>query len=225
MAANPAVAQGVLRDFTSSFNRLLGLPWLDRTIAVIAVVPIVWLTYYRLQHWHQGIPLVLYVAVNLLLIATMIIRRPPVRVTPNPFYWLLAFIAAYWQVMVLTFIQQGRPVAPQWSTDGLAILGSAITVWARLSLGRNIGFVPAQRQLVGTGAYAYMRHPIYTGALVLYTAFALPAYSPRNVLLFGLGMFWFIPIKSLVEEGFLRKDPEYAAYMRNVRARWIPFVL
>ena len=85
--------------------------------------------------------------------------------------------------------------------------------------------MPAQRQLVSTGAYAYMRHPIYTGGLFFYLAFALRAYTSRNVLLFALGLLWFIPIKSLVEESFLRQDPEYAAYMRKVRARWIPFVV
>lgn len=155
----------------------------------------------------------------------MIIRRPPVRVTPNPFYWLLAFVATYWQILILSLLQQGRPAAAQWITDALALIGLAITLWARMSLGRNIGFVPAQRQLVSTGAYAYMRHPIYTGGLFFYLALALRAYTPRNVLLFTLGLLWFIPIKSLVEESFLRQDPEYAAYMRKVRARWIPFVV
>jgi protein-S-isoprenylcysteine O-methyltransferase Ste14 len=38
-------------------------------------------------------------------------------------------------------------------------------------------------------------------------------------------VFWFIPIKSLVEEDFLRQDPQYATYMKTVRARWIPFVI
>src|SRR5579864_2478427 len=143
----------------------------------------------------MGIPLISYVAVALRLVVTMIVRRPPVRVTPNPLYWLLSFV------------------------------GSAITVWAPLRLGRNIGFVPAQRELVSSGAYAYMRHPIYTGMLFMYLAFALCAYTPRNALLFALGLLWFIPIKSLVEESFLRCDPEYAAYTRKVRARWIPFVV
>ena len=225
MTGQQAVAEVAAERRSFNFNRVLGLPWLDRTIALIAIVPIVWLTYYRLEHWHLGLPLILSAAVNLLLIGTMIIRRPPVRVTPNPFFWVLAFVATYWPVMILTLVQQGRPMAAKWVTDGLAIIGFAITVWARLSLGRNIGFVPAQRKLVSTGAYGYMRHPIYTGVLFLYAAFALRAYNSRNVLLFALGVFWFIPVKSLVEESFLRQDPEYAAYMRRVRARWIPFVV
>jgi len=32
-------------------------------------------------------------------------------------------------------------------------------------------------------------------------------------------------VKSLVEEDFLRADPQYAAYMQRVRARWIPFLV
>ena len=225
MTAQQTVVPLAAQPRSFSFNQVLGLLWLDRTIALVAIVPVVWLTYYRLEHWHFGLPLLWSVAAHLRLNATMIIRRPPVRVTPNPFFWVLAFVATYWPVMILTLVQQGRPVAAQWITDGLALIGFAITVWARLSLGRNIGFVPAQRRLVTTGAYGYMRHPIYTGVLFLYAAFALRAYSSRNVLLFAFGVFWFIPIKSLVEESFLRQDLEYTAYMERVPARWIPFLL
>jgi protein-S-isoprenylcysteine O-methyltransferase Ste14 len=225
MGTNQAVAPAVGSTTALNFNRVLGLPWLDRTIAIIACGPIMYLAYYRVEHGHLGIPLIAAVFQSLLLIATMMIRRPPVRVTPNPLYWLLAFVATYWPVLILTFIQQGRPLTLPWITDSISILGLLITVWARLSLGRNIGFVPAQRQLVGTGAYSYMRHPIYTGGLFLYTALTLRTYSPRNALLTAIGILWFIPIKSLVEENFLRADPQYAEYMRKVRARWIPFVI
>ena len=64
-----------------------------------------------------------------------------------------------------------------------------------------------------------------TGILLTSISFALRAYSPLNALLIGLGVFWFIPVKSLVEEDFLRHDPQYAAYMQRVRARWIPYVI
>jgi protein-S-isoprenylcysteine O-methyltransferase Ste14 len=134
-------------------------------------------------------------------------------------------VATYWQLLVLSFLQQGRPIAPNWITNSIAILGLLTVIWARLSLGRNIGFVPAQRELVSSGAYAYMRHPVYTGGLLTSIAFLLRAYSQQNALLLGLGVFWFIPVKSMVEENFLRADPQYAEYMRKVRTRWIPFVL
>jgi protein-S-isoprenylcysteine O-methyltransferase Ste14 len=67
-----------------------------------------------------------------------------------------------------------------------------------------------------------MRHPLYTGSLISSLAFLLRAYSPQYALLLGLGVCWFIPVKSQVEEDFLRVDPQYAEYMRT---RWIPFLV
>ena len=225
MATNQAFAPATAPNLSFNLIRILSLPWLDRTIAAVACVPLVYLAYYRYEHWHHGLPLITSALGTLILVATMIIRRPPKRVTPNPWYWLLAFVATYWQMLVLGLLQQGRPLVANWITDAIAIPGLMIVIWARLSLGRNIGFVPAQRELVSRGAYAYMRHPVYTGGLLTSLAFVLRAYSPQNALLLGLGVFWFIPVKSLVEENFLRADPQYAAYMNKVRARWIPFVV
>jgi len=225
MATKPAIAPGTAPNLPSNLMRVLSLPWLDRTIAAIACVPIAYGLYYRYTHFHHGLPLFASVLNTVVLIVTMLIRRPPKRVTPNPWYWLLAFVASYWLVFIIFFLQRGNALVPNWITNSLAILGLVVMLWARISLGRNIGLVPAQGELVHSGAYAFMRHPVYTAFLLTSTAFVLRAYSPLNVLLMGLGVFWFIPIKSLVEENFLRADPQYAAYMQKVRARWIPFVI
>jgi protein-S-isoprenylcysteine O-methyltransferase Ste14 len=225
MATNQAFAPATAPNLSFNLIRVLSLPWLDRTIAAVACVPLVYLAYYRYEHWHHGLPLITSALGVLILVATMVIRRPPKRVTPNPWYWLLAFVATYWQILVLGLLQQGRPLVANWITDAIAIPGLMIVIWARFSLGRNIGFVPAQRELVNSGAYAYMRHPVYTGGLLTSLAFMLRAYSPQNALLLGLGVFWFIPVKSIVEENFLRADPQYASYMKKVRARWIPFAI
>ena len=225
MATNQALPSARTSNLSLNLIGALSSPALDRTIAAIACVPLVYLAYYRLQHWHHGFPLAAAAFNVLILVVTMVIRRPPKRITPNPWYWLLAFVATYWQLLVLGIMQQGRPLASNAMTDVIATVGILIVIWARLSLGRNIGFVPAQRELVHSGAYAYMRHPVYTGMLLTNAAFLLRAFSPLNALLLGLGAFWFIPVKSLVEEDFLRADPQYAEYMRRVRARWIPFVI
>ena len=184
----------------------------------------VWLAHYRYQHLRLGLPLVSSVTVSLVLIVTMILRRPPKRVTLNPAYWLLAFLATYWPLLILGILQQGRPVVPSTISDTIAICALVVTLWARFSLGRNIGFVPAQRDIVTGGAYRYMRHPIYTGVFLGSFALALRAYTPRNAGLLGLGALLFV-IKSFVEENFLRADPQYAAYLNTVRARWIPYVI
>jgi len=108
--------------------------------------------------------------------------------------------------------------------DTLAIVSMLMMVWARLSLGRNIGLVPAQREIVTSGAYQYVRHPIYGGIFIAILGLILKAYSPRNVALQSIQIALFM-IKSIVEERFLSADPQYAAYLNKVRKRWIPFVL
>jgi protein-S-isoprenylcysteine O-methyltransferase Ste14 len=225
MASNQALASVSSQSTLFNLFRVLSTPWLDRTIAAIACVPLVYLAYYRYEHWHHGFPLLAAALNVLILVVTMVFRRPPKRITPNPWYWLLAFGATYWQILVLGLLQPGRAIAANWITDTIATVGILIVIWARLSLGRNIGFVPAQRELVDSGAYAYMRHPVYMGILLTNVAFLQRAFSPLNALLLGLGAFWFIPVKSLVEEDFLRADQQYAEYMRRVRARWIPFLI
>jgi protein-S-isoprenylcysteine O-methyltransferase Ste14 len=209
---------------TTLLIQVLAKPWLDRTIAFIAMVPLLYLTYYRYEYMGLGVPLLSFAIGTLIAFVTMILRRPPKRITPNPFYWLLAFVATYWPLLTLGVIQKGQPVVSTPVSNVVAICSLVVIVWARLSLGRNIGFVPAQREIVTSGAYRYVRHPIYTGLFLGSLGVALRAYSPRNVLILGLGILWFL-IKSIVEENFLRVDPQYAAYLQTVRARWIPFVV
>jgi protein-S-isoprenylcysteine O-methyltransferase Ste14 len=103
----------------------------------------------------------------------------------------------------------------------LAVVSMIILMYALLSLGRNIGFIPAQRKVVTKGAYGFVRHPIYTGTFVSLFAFVLRSYSVLNltmtVTLIGLLM-----IRGVVEERFLREDASYAAYLQEVRWRWFP---
>ena len=76
--------------------------------------------------------------------------------------------------------------------------------------------------VVSTGPYARVRHPMYSGALLLLLAIPLALGSWRTVLLVVL----FIPVlvwRILDEENFLRKNlPGYETYMRSVRYRLIP---
>lgn len=204
------------------YLRILGSPWLDRTIAVVASVPFAYFGYQRYKHGGLTLPLVALWTNLAMLIVPMVVRRPPKRVSLNPWYWLLTYVETYWLIMPI--LGPGRPIVSPLVTDIVALCSLAIAAWGRLSLGRSIGFVPAQRELVERGAYRYMRHPIYASLFVSYLSTALRIYSPRNAVLIAIGMFWFV-LKSFVEEDFLRADPQYAAYMNRVRARWIPFVV
>lgn len=58
----------------------------------------------------------------------------------------------------------------------LCALGIALAIWARAYLGRNWGLPmsrKAQPELVTSGPYAYVRHPIYSGILLALLGSAL----------------------------------------------------
>jgi protein-S-isoprenylcysteine O-methyltransferase Ste14 len=90
----------------------------------------------------------------------------------------------------------------------LTVLGVAIAIWARLSLGRNWSGVVTlkdQHELVGTGPYRWIRHPIYTGLLLAAFGTAMIQGHLRGWLgfLILLAMFYY---KARREEKFLRQE-------------------
>lgn len=202
------------------FNALM-IPWVDKTIAVLAVLPFAYELFGVLKRGAMNIPRAVLAIHILLVIITMVFRRTPSRVTPNPWYWLLAFVASYQVLWIAAFTQMGIALVPSAVTNSISLMSLAVVVYARLSLGRNIGLVPAQRVIVTGGAYRYVRHPIYTGIFIAYLSFMLRMYTPLNVMLSLLGISLFV-VKSFIEEGFLREDPEYAEYLTRVRWRWFP---
>ncbi len=224
--ASAARVMGTVAGAARRERRLLQVligPHADRVVAIVASLPFAYLGYYRLAHEGVDLPRVALALNYALLIATMAIRRPPVRVTTNPLYWATAFVATYWIFLTLGLTERGVPLAPTVVTHGLALGSLVISVVARVSLGRNIGFVPAQRELVTSGAYAVVRHPIYAGLYVSLAGFVLRAYSPRNLLIAAIGAGLFV-VKTFMEEDFLAQDPTYVRYMTRVRWRWLPGV-
>ena len=84
--------------------------------------------------------------------------------------------------------------------------------------------VSSEQQVVATGPYAIIRHPMYSGISLI--MFATPV---------ALGSWWallpalaFIPTIALrmqyEEEVLLRELPGYEAYRRAVRHRLVPFI-
>jgi len=111
---------------------------------------------------------------------------------------------------------------------GVALLaaGLAFAVWARVHLGRNWSGTVAVKEgheLIRSGPYRYVRHPIYTGLLgaVLGTAVA----SGTVHAAFALVIIAAALLRKLrIEEGFMRETfpGEYQRYSASVPAL-VPF--
>ena len=206
-----------------SLMDLLAISWVDKTIAIVATIPFVIELYRRWVVGHVNFPRALLGIQLLVIIVVMVLRTAPVRVTPNPWYWLLAFVTTYATLGFSAYAEPGVTLVSPVLGNTIAIVSAMIIVYSLLSLGRNIGFVPAQRRLVTRGAYGFVRHPIYTGTFVSLLAFVLRAYSPLNLVI-ALALVASLMLRGVVEENFLRADPAYAAYLAEVPWRWLPWV-
>jgi protein-S-isoprenylcysteine O-methyltransferase Ste14 len=106
--------------------------------------------------------------------------------------------------------------------------GLGLTVWARVRLGGNwSGTVTLKEghELVRSGPYRYVRHPIYTGLLVAFAGSAIARGEWRGIVAFALA-FAALWRKAKLEDRWLGDafGADYARYRADVAAL-IPFVL
>jgi len=148
----------------------------------VAVLPFAYFIWVMDRLGDFDIPRLVLLVQLAAIVVTMAVRRPPVRVTANLLFWVLDFVATYWPYSVGGFdwYQAGAPLVPAWLSNGVSLSSLAISLWARLSPGRNIGIVPAERTLVTIGAYVYVRHPIYSGILLGVLATGVSEFSWRT---------------------------------------------
>ena len=120
------------------------------------------------------------------------------------------------------------PLNAVWIALGLVLTsaGIAFAVWARVTLGKNwsgIVTVKQDHQLIRTGPYALVRHPIYSGLLLAIIGTAVSLGKVRGflavvVILIGWWLKW------RAEEDFMVQEfgEQYEQYRRETPAL-IPF--
>ena len=105
--------------------------------------------------------------------------------------------------------------------------GIAVAIWARVHLGRNWGMPTTQKadpELVTSGPYRFVRHPIYSGILtgVLGTALAT---NLLGLIIVGVLGAYFYYSASVEEKNLTATFPTaYPAYRASTKML-IPFVL
>jgi protein-S-isoprenylcysteine O-methyltransferase Ste14 len=108
----------------------------------------------------------------------------------------------------------------------LALFGSFVILAGVLSLGQNLTAVPYPKEdavLVESGAFRFVRHPIYSGIILGSLGWGLLTNSLLTLLL-AMVLFIFFDVKSRREEQWLReKYADYTAYQTRVR-KLIPLI-
>ena len=167
-------------------------------------------------------------------------------------FWIYWFVAAFsikrgrvaWSrelrirvvLLVLTilliklgaFRNHGLNTNPLRAGVGLLLFadGLAFAIWARVHLGRNWGSPMSRKndpELVTSGPYRLVRHPIYSGILVA-TAGTAVALSWAWLIAVALAAVYFV-YSATVEEGHLTEHfPDtYPAYRRSTK-KLVPFI-
>lgn len=111
--------------------------------------------------------------------------------------------------------------------DAVTALGLLITLWARFTLGANWSGTVTFKQdheLITRGPYAFARHPIYTGLLMMLLGTVIINGHAFGFAILALGTFM-LWLKARDEERMMIKHfPDaYPAYKARVKAL-VPFV-
>ncbi len=153
-----------------------------------------------------------------LVVLFMVLRRHAAAVSTRPMDWLLALAGTSLPMLVRA---GGHPLAPPQVGASLMVAGLLFSIWGKLILRRSFGLAAANRGVVNSGAYAFVRHPIYAGYLVIYVGFLLLNPLPWNALVYGLDAAVLV-LRILAEERVLTSDPVYARFRGTVRWRLAP---
>jgi protein-S-isoprenylcysteine O-methyltransferase Ste14 len=120
-------------------------------------------------------------------------------------------------VLQARFVTAGAWI--QWAGIVLTSLGVAVAIWARRTLGSNWSArvtLKEGHQIIRSGPYQFVRHPIYTGMFIAALGTALVVGEWRGLLAVVL-LFATHSRKALREEAMLTKEfgDEYAAYRQS----------
>jgi protein-S-isoprenylcysteine O-methyltransferase Ste14 len=132
------------------------------------------------------------------------------------------FALLFWQRLAIGFL--GRQFVPDFPALDYAafvatLIGLGLATWARMHLGRNWSdkvVIQSSHQLIRTGPYARLRHPIYSGVLlgVLGTAVVLGEW--RGAIAFVLLLINYV-VKARKEDRVLADS--FAAQFQEHRQR------
>jgi protein-S-isoprenylcysteine O-methyltransferase Ste14 len=115
-------------------------------------------------------------------------------------------------------------VAPTLLAIGIMTVGMLFALYSLHYLGRSFGIMPQARNLVRSGPYRFIRHPLYAGEIVAFGGAILVDLTIYKmgifVMLCAIQLYRAVQEEKLLEETI----PEYSEY-KTATTRFIPGLL
>jgi len=130
-------------------------------------------------------------------------------------------------IAILSLLVSGNLLSPSPFVIAGQLLAIALSIWARRSFQSgqfSIHAEPGEGSLVSTGPYQFIRHPMYTAALLFVWSSILGRLSLITAVI-GLIVTGAIAVRIVTEERLLRtRYPDYVEYSRKTKLI-IPFII
>lgn len=102
----------------------------------------------------------------------------------------------------------------------IGLFGAAFSIWAITHLRASFGLRTAVRELVTSGPYRRIRHPLYFGEIIHIFGVVILAATPVALYLFVFAVALQVARAKIEERKFLANVPEYATFRDNTGFLW-----
>lgn len=181
-------------------------------------------TYAAVKQWLVAptrVTLLLLVVSAFMTLGLSLFARVPINRDWTPFAFICSVGGTFYFLAVR--LSPGVQLIPETAGASLQLLGIFWQLFAKVSLRRSFGILPANRGIVSRGAYRFVRHPMYLGYFVTDIGFLLANFGIQNVIVYGCQ--FALQVGRIVrEERLLSGEERYRAYRSKVRFRVIPGV-
>ena len=148
-----------------------------------------------------------------------LVRETPKQINLRWRDWIAGLCGGY----MALFLRPAPEVNDMLVLQILQGVGIGIAIIGVLALNTSFGMVAANRGVKTSGIYRYIRHPIYTGYIIQFSAYWAQNITTRNTIILFLWIMFEIA-RIFIEEQHLSRDPAYANYMQKTRWRLLPYV-
>src|SRR5260221_2018765 len=158
-----------------------------------------------------------------MLLALLIMTRSPARAQADGLLPRIAAFVGTYLPWTITFFGKTDQALPNLVSTACVLTGMIMMLVTIRHLGRSFSLVPQARNVVQTGPYRWIKHPLYLAEEIAVLGVVLRNPTPLTAVLLVLHIGVQV-CRILYEEDLLRRNcPEYSRYEAS-RWRLIPYV-